>query len=56
MAKKKVRVRSKRLDTLDHTKLSLAVWLLARDLVEDKTVPPSKVEAPPSRLTDGESA
>lgn len=42
--KKKVRVRSKRLDALDKTKLSLAIWLLARDLVEDKTVPPSEAK------------
>lgn len=50
MAKKKVRVRSKRLDSLDETKLSLAIWLMARDLVEDKTTPPvfedSEVEQP----------
>jgi hypothetical protein len=43
MVKKKVRVRSKRLDQLDESKLALAVWLIARDLVEDKTtLPPSE--------------
>jgi len=41
MGKKKVRVRSKRLDQLDESKLSLAVWLIARDLVDDETVPPA---------------
>jgi hypothetical protein len=41
MAKKKVRVTSRRLDQLDEAKLSLAVWLIARDLVEDETSPPS---------------
>jgi hypothetical protein len=41
MAKRKVRIRSqKRLDQLDESKLALAVWLIARDLVEDKTTPP----------------
>lgn len=41
---KKIRVRSKRLErgvsSVDETKLSLALWLLARDgLVIDKTSP-----------------
>ncbi len=40
MKKKKVRVRSRRLDRLDETKLAVAIWLMARDLVEDKTTPP----------------
>lgn len=42
MAKKKVRIRSKRLDQLDESKLALAVWLIARDLVTDKTTPPGE--------------
>jgi hypothetical protein len=42
MAKRKVRVRSKRLDQLDEAKLSLAVWLIARDLVTDETTPPAE--------------
>jgi hypothetical protein len=37
MAKRKVRIRAKRLDELDETKLSLAIYLLARDLVDDQT-------------------
>jgi hypothetical protein len=40
MAKKKVRIRAKRLDQIDETKLSLAVYLIARSLVEDKTIAP----------------
>ncbi len=41
MAKRKVRIRSKRLDEIDELKLSLAIYLMAQDLVEDKTTPPS---------------
>jgi hypothetical protein len=41
MAKKKVRVRSKRLDQVDESKLALAIWLITQDLVEDRTSPPS---------------
>lgn len=37
MAKRRLRMRAKRLDQLDETKLSLAIWLIARDIVEDKT-------------------
>lgn len=33
----KIRVRGKRLDQVDNTKLSLAYWLLAKQLAEDKT-------------------
>lgn len=35
----KIRVRGKRLDQVDNTKLALAYWLLAKQLVEDKTDP-----------------
>jgi hypothetical protein len=48
---KKVRVRSRRLDQLDESKLALAVWLIARSEVEDKTTTPSE----PTQ-TDGDSA
>lgn len=34
---KKIRVRSKRLDQVDEMKLALAWWLLAREIVEDRT-------------------
>jgi hypothetical protein len=33
----RIRVRSKRLDQVDEDKLSLAFWLLAKQLVEDQT-------------------
>lgn len=36
----RIRVRSKRLDQVDETKLSLAFWLLAKQLVEDRTDDP----------------
>ena len=38
---KKVRVRSRRLDQMDESKLALAIWLIARSIVEDKTTAPS---------------
>ena len=34
MANRKVRVRSKRLDQIDEHKLALAVWLMAREMVD----------------------
>lgn len=40
MPKRKVRIRAKRLDQLDESKLALAVWLIARDIAEDRTTPP----------------
>jgi hypothetical protein len=49
MAKKRVRVRSKRLDQLDESKLALSIWLIAQDLVEDETSPP------PETASEGES-
>jgi hypothetical protein len=33
----RIRVRGKRLDRVDQTKLTLAYWLLAKQIVEDKT-------------------
>lgn len=35
----KIRVRGKRLDQVDGDKLTLAYWLLAKQIVEDKTDP-----------------
>ena len=35
----RIRVRGKRLDEIDETKLSLAYWLLAKRLVDDRTDP-----------------
>jgi hypothetical protein len=53
MAKKKIRVRSKRLDQIDESKLALALWLITRDLVEDKTTPPNR-DARPDKDDDVE--
>ena len=38
----RLRVRSRRLDQVDEDKLSLAFWLLAKQLVEDQTDEPSR--------------
>ena len=35
----RIRVRGKRLDQVDESKLTLAYWLLAKKIVEDKTDP-----------------
>jgi len=57
MAKKRVRVRSKRLTQLDDSKLALAIWLIARDLVENKTSPPPELSGgEPPRLAGEEAA
>ncbi len=36
MANRKVRVRSKRLNQIDESKLALAVWLMAREIVDSE--------------------
>ncbi len=41
----RIRVRGKRLDQVDETKLTLAYWLLAKQLVEDRTEPRLPTEA-----------
>jgi hypothetical protein len=41
MVKKKARVTSKRLEQLDETKLTLAMFLITEGMVEDETSPPS---------------
>jgi hypothetical protein len=55
----RIRVRGKRLDQVDETKLTLAYWLLAKQLVVDKTTPrlPSaeEVEAKAKDITDDEA-
>jgi len=48
MAKKKVRIRAKRLDQIAEDRLALAVWLIARDMVADETTP----SPPEARGTD----
>jgi len=42
----RIRVRSKRLDQVDEDKLSLAFWLLARQLVEDQSDTPANPDEP----------
>jgi hypothetical protein len=45
---KKIRVRSKRLDQLDESKLALAFWLLAKQIVvEDSDSQPDKPQRKP---------
>ena len=41
---KRIRIRSKRLDEIDETKLALAVWLIAKGLVEDRTEPETEAD------------
>ncbi len=48
--KKQTRVRSKRLDQLDESKLALALWLLAKQMVEDSDAQPSKPQRKPRHL------
>jgi len=50
---KKIAIRSKRLDALDESQLALAIWLMARNIVEDQTSrPQDDVDSP---ATDAES-
>jgi hypothetical protein len=57
MAKRRVRVRSKRLDELDESKLALALWLLARGIVADKTnASPSTKTKVSSKKDEGPSS
>jgi hypothetical protein len=53
---KKIRVRSKRLDQLDPSKLSLALWLIARGVVEDKTTTATTPENANADVTTGEES
>jgi len=54
----RIRVRGKRLDQVDETKLTLAYWLLAKQLVEDKTNPrlptEAEVQERAARISDDE--
>ena len=36
MTNRKIRVRSKRLDQIDPSKLALAIWLMARDIAKSE--------------------
>ncbi len=51
---KRIRVRSKRLDQLDETKLALALWLLAKDTLAAET--PDAQVALPELPTDEDGA
>lgn len=55
----RIRVRGKRLDQVDETKLTLAYWLLAKQLVADKTNPrlptSAEVEAKAQDISDEEA-
>ena len=44
-AEKRIRIRSKRLEEIDESKLALAVWLMAKQIVEDRTKKPDSREA-----------
>ncbi|MBF6618762.1 MAG: hypothetical protein ITG02_00845 [Patulibacter sp.] len=48
----KIRVRGKRLDQVDDTKLALAFWILARQIAEDKTDPRQLNEKEVRKLAD----
>lgn len=53
---KRIRVRSKRLDQVDESKLALALWLLARGMVEDKTSTPAGDHVPSVQRGDAGGA
>jgi hypothetical protein len=52
----KINIREQRLERLDTTKFEVAVWLLARGVVEDRTrrsqPAPARPEEPASRAVD----
>lgn len=47
-----IRVRGKRLEEIDETKLALAYWLLARKIAEDRTDPAELSEPKVRRLAE----
>ena len=52
---KEIRVRSKRLDQVDESKVALALWLIARGVVEDKTTTATTPENTNADVTTGEA-
>lgn len=42
----RIRVRSKRLDQVDPTKIALAFWMLAQQMVEDESDAAKPIESP----------
>jgi hypothetical protein len=56
MSKRKIRVRSKRLEQIDEGKMWLALHLMARGIVEDKTAtPPSPIPLTETRADEERS-
>jgi hypothetical protein len=53
---KRIRIRAKRLDEIDETKLALAFWLIARDMVENKTAPSKGARKPKASGPSGDHA
>lgn len=53
---KKIRVRSKRLSQVDESKLALALWLIARGVVEDRTTGDASTPAAQEQRRDKEQA
>jgi hypothetical protein len=55
---KRLRIRTKRLDQLDETKLALALWLLAKDVLADEQSSDTRVAFPelPPDEDDAEAA
>jgi hypothetical protein len=49
---KKIRVRSKRLNQIDDSKLALALWLIARGVVEDRTSGQASTSTPERESSD----
>lgn len=53
---KRIRVRSKSLDEVDETKLALAVWLMAKGIVEDRTTKDAEATDGSDSPADGSEA
>lgn len=57
LGNKRIRIRAKRLDQLDETKLALALWLLAKDtLTPELPAAPVLPSAAHRETDDGETA
>jgi hypothetical protein len=53
MGQRKTRVRSKRLERIDESKMWLALYLMARGVVEDKTTSPRSNKPAKDRPREG---
>jgi len=56
MANRKIRVRSKRLNQIDESKLALAVWLMAREIVDNDAGPKKKPAKDQDNFAPGKEA